>query len=841
MSPAKILIVEDEVMLAKELARKLKDFGYEVVGAVGSGEDAVQRAEETLPDLILMDIKLDSEMDGIEAATLICSRLDTAIVYLTAHTTGDVFERAKITKPHAFLTKPVSHNELRRVVEMALYKRRMDRKLRESEARVRMKLEAILRPEGDIGVPDLGDVIDSERIQALMDDFYRLTNLGVAILDRSGKVLVATGWQDICTRFHRVHPETRRNCKVSDTELSSGTAEGTFKLYRCKNNMWDISTPIMVGGKHLGNLFLGQFFFQDEQLDHEVFRSQARRYGFDEERYMAALESVPRWSRDTVERVMSFYTKFTEIVSDLSYSNIQLARSLVERDRLVASLQESEARYRYLFENSPVGIISVDREGRILQANQSLLDILGSPSTEETKSINMFELPQLIESGISQAFQTCMDSGEPLSKETPYTSKWGKTIHFKLMLTPLYDRSGEVIGCQAVAEDVTQQKLLEKQLLEAQKLQSIGTLAGGIAHDFNNILQVVLGYSDVLLFDKTPGTQEYEELLAIRRAAKHGSNLANRILAFSRRLEPNARPLRLTNELNRMKTTLSRIIPKMIKVEMILGDDVKMIGADLSQMEQVLLNLALNAQHAMPDGGILTIEVSNVTLDEEYCGGHVDVKPGEYVLLSVSDTGHGMEKEVRDRIFEPFYTTRGPGGGTGLGLAMVYGIVKGHGGHIGCYSEPKCGTTFRIYLPVIAEALEPRPDLSGEMPAFGTETLLLADDEEGVRSLGERILSRHGYTVLTAANGKEALDIYRHNRDDISLVILDLIMPEMGGKQCLTEMLKIDPNLRVLVTSGYSAGGPTEDALQGGAKGFLKKPFEAKHFLRTVRALLDGR
>ena len=229
--------------------------------------------------------------------------------------------------------------------------KRTEEALRESEARVRMKLDAILSPEGDIGTLDLADVMDASAIQALMDDFFSLTNIGVGILDLEGKILVATGWQDICTEFHRVHPETSRYCLESDTLLSGGLEQGSFKLYRCKNNMWDIATPIIVGGKHLGNLFLGQFLFEDESPDYETFRSQASQYGFDEQQYLAALERVPRWSRETVDTVMNFYARLANMLSTLSYSSIELARSLAEKERLVNSLRQSEERYRSLFEN----------------------------------------------------------------------------------------------------------------------------------------------------------------------------------------------------------------------------------------------------------------------------------------------------------------------------------------------------------------------------------------------------------------------------------------------------------------------------------------------------------
>ena len=241
---------------------------------------------------------------------------------------------------------------------------------------------------------------------------------------------------------------------------------------------------------------------------------------------------------------------------------------------------------------------------------------------------------------------------------------------------------------------------------------------------------------------------------------------------------------------------LERTVPKMIRIELHLADDLMTVNADPGQMEQILLNLAVNAQHAMPDGGRLTIETANVTLDEDYSRTHLDVEPGKYVLLTVSDTGHGMDKEVLEHIFEPFYTTKGPGEGTGLGLAMVFGIVKSHKGHITCYSEPGTGTTFKIYLPAIVQEIEQDVAATQQMPAFGTETILLVDDEKSIRKLGEQMLRMAGYRVLTATNGREALEVYRSNQDRIALVILDLIMPEMGGKQCLEELLKIDPKVK---------------------------------------------
>jgi two-component system, cell cycle sensor histidine kinase and response regulator CckA len=345
----------------------------------------------------------------------------------------------------------------------------------------------------------------------------------------------------------------------------------------------------------------------------------------------------------------------------------------------------------------------------------------------------------------------------------------------------------------------------------------------------------------LLLQDKTAEDPEYADLQKIFHAAGSGAELVQRMLTFSRKVEPKPVPLDLNRQITQVEKLLRRAIPKMIDIQMDLSDDLAEINADPAQIEQVLMNLTVNARDAVSESGRITLETRNITLDEEYCRVHVGVGPGEYVLLQVSDTGHGMDKATIEHIFEPFFTTKELGRGTGLGLAIVYGIVKQHEGHITCESAVGKGTTFNVFLPAIEPRLEPDPEGSGEFPAFGAETVLLVDDEDFVRDLGERILSRGGYTVLTAADGRDACVLFKQNRDRIALVILDLIMPEMGGQECLRELLKIDPQVKILIASGYSAGTSAGETIESGAKGFVDKPFRMKELLRQVRKALDAR
>jgi len=370
-------------------------------------------------------------------------------------------------------------------------------------------------------------------------------------------------------------------------------------------------------------------------------------------------------------------------------------------------------------------------------------------------------------------------------------------------------------------------------------MEAIGTLAGGIAHDFNNLLQVVLGFSELLLAEKDEKHPDYADLRKIFHAARNGAGLVQRLLMFSRKSEPKTVPMNLNKQVLQIEKLLRRTIPKMVDISLDLSPDLPAINADPSQVEQVLMNLAVNARDAMPDVGKLTVKTSIVPLDEEYCRLHLEATPGEYVLLEVSDTGHGMDKETLEHLFEPFFTTKEVGRGTGLGLAMVYGIVKQHNGHITVYSEIGKGTTFRLYFPTIPADEEPEEEITGVMPAFGTETVLLVDDEEFVRELGARILTKYGYTVLLAENGREALDLFTKKRTEISLVILDLIMPEMGGTECLKKLLKIDAHVNVLVASGFSADASLKEMMQMGAKGFASKPFRVRELLREIRRILD--
>ena len=531
---------------------------------------------------------------------------------------------------------------------------------------------------------------------------------------------------------------------------------------------------------------------------------------------------------------------FAPILShdDAVLGGIGIVEDITERKRAEEALRRSERLYRSVIENIIDVFYRSDAEGRLLMASPSGARLFGYNSVEDMIGLPLESLWANPEDR-QKLLQIVREEGRATDYEGVLKRKDGSTFVASLSTHFYRDEDGTVLGTEGIVRDVSERKRIEAQFLQSQKMEAIGTLAGGIAHEVNNLLQVVLGHADMMLVREGIDRAFHKSLHAVRTAALNGADLVKRVLTFSRKTEPEKRAVNLTDEVRRVGEFLRRTIPRMISVEISLEEKLRMIDADPSQIEQMLLNLAANARDAMPEGGRLVIETRNTTIGEEYCRRHPEVRPGTYVLLSVSDTGQGMPKEILDRIFEPFFTTKQPGEGTGLGLSMVFGVVKSHGGHMTCHSEVGVGSAFNIYFPAFED--DPGTDRATamEMASGGTETLLLVDDEESVRTLAAEMLELAGYSVLTAANGREALEVYRSNRDCISLVILDLVMPGMSGRKCLEELLKMNPQARVLIASGYAAEGPGKEAREGGAVGFLSKPFDLKQILSAIRRSLD--
>ena len=516
-----------------------------------------------------------------------------------------------------------------------------------------------------------------------------------------------------------------------------------------------------------------------------------------------------------------------------------------EVTRTAKELDEAENRYETLFNEAGDAIFIHGPEEPFLEVNHEALRLLGYSSEE----LYGLKPGQVFDHKYGNPWMGKMTEntvgGERFFFETNIRTKDNQLIPVEVNSRSIIYKGAPAI--LSVARDVAfrkemerEKELLESQLRQSQKMEAIGTLAGGIAHDFNNLLQIINGYTQILLLDVEQADPSYHQLLEIQTAGERASKLVKQLLSFSRKTEIDRKPIDLNREIKQTAGILARMIPKMIDIELRLDNSLWLVNADVFQIGQVLLNLGGNAADAMPEGGRLIVETRNITISNNAANELSELTPGDYVMFVVDDSGQGMTSETLSHIFEPFYTTKDIGKGTGLGLASVWGVVKSHGGCITCESELGEGATFKIYLP----AYFPEKELTEERKTEasqdkGHETILLVEDEDAIRDFVTQALKRFGYQVVSANSGERALSCFQKDGLNIGLVILDLGMPGMGGQKCFDEMLKLKPDVRVVIASGYSYDGEVKKAMDKGAIGYVSKPYRLADLLKTVRGALD--
>ncbi|MCX5806007.1 MAG: PAS domain S-box protein [Proteobacteria bacterium] len=511
---------------------------------------------------------------------------------------------------------------------------------------------------------------------------------------------------------------------------------------------------------------------------------------------------------------------------------------ITKRKQAEDQLRYERQKFAILTENAPLGMALIDKNGQFLYINPKYRAIFGYDLSDIPDGKTWFKKAYPDETYRHNVISVWLDDlntagyGEQRPRIFNTICKDGSTKVINFI--PVLLENGDNI---MVCEDITEQKRLEAQLMHAQKMEAIGTLAGGIAHDFNNLLMGIQGYASLMMLDISPDHPHYEKLKRIEEQIKNASNLTGQLLGFARGGKYVVKPVSM-NELIEKTSTMFGRTKKEITIHCKYEKDIWVIEADQGQIEQVLLNLYLNAWQAMPEGGDLSIETRNIVVGENHAKPYW-MAPGRYVQTSISDTGIGMDKKMKERIFEPFFTTKELGRGTGLGLAMVYGIIKNHNGFIDVTSKPGRGTTFALYFPASDKDVVKEKSAAPEIMR-GTETILIVDDEPDVLVVSKEFLESLGYSVYAVKNGEEAIRLYKEKKDKIDLVVLDMIMPGLSGNETFDRIREVNPQTKIILSSGYSLNSQAQQIMDKGCHGFIQKPFDMTQISRLVRGILDS-
>ena len=682
----------------------------------------------------------------------------------------------------------------------------------------------------------LQDLIDMKPFQNMQDRLNEIYSFPSAIIDNDGNILTATAWQDLCTQFHRKNKDCERACIQSDQYILSHLHEANPAVtYRCPHGLVDNATPIIIDGIHYGNFFTGQFFL--EKPDMELFRAQAGKYGFDENTYIEAVRKVPIWTQEQLNSYLFFIKGLIAIISESGLKNLRAVEARKQ-------VEESEKRFHALFTGASEGIFILSVDGKLVEVNESFALMHGYRPQEmlfmNLKDLDTPETIRLAPERISRIM-----AGEALTFEVEHYHRDGHIIPLEVSANLISSGGESFIQC--FHRNITDRRLAEKekakleaQLRQSQKMDLVGQLAGGVAHDFNNMLGLILGHTEIVLEQMGPVQHLRTHLEEIHKAASHSADLTRQLLGFARKQLVSMAILDVNETVSGMLRMLQRLIGEDIHLVWQPSEQLWPIRIDPSQIDQILANLCVNARDAITGVGKLTIEAENISFDEDYCANNAGSIPGEYVMLTVSDNGCGMDKETLSHLFEPFFTTKGIGKGTGLGLATVYGIVKQNNGFINVYSEPDQGTTFRIYLPrYLGKSKQVETEAVAKPLLRGQETILVVEDELSLLELNKILLGTQGYAVLTASTPSEAMQVVREYTGEIHLLLTDVVMPGMNGRDLAKNLSALNPHLKCLFTSGYTANVIAHHGVLDEGVHFIQKPFSRRDLAAKVREALD--
>ena len=758
MAKKKILVVEDESMVAIDIQNTLIKLGYDAPAIAFSGEEALKKVEEIKPDLILMDIILKGEIDGTETSQRIREHFDIPVVYLTAYADGTILRRAKVTEPFGYILKPFEDRELHSVIEMALYKQQSEKALK-----------------------------DSKKFSS---------NL---LTDAPNPIIVIN--PDTSIRY--VNPALERITGFFSEELigrkppypwwTKESPEETKKYF---------NRAIKKGAQKLEGLF-------------------KKKNG---ERFWVEITSA--LVRDN--RAFEYY--------------LENWVDITERRQAEEALKASEAKYRELVQNANSIIIRRDPQGIITFFNEFAQSFFGYTEDEILGKNVVGTIAPEIESTGRNLVAMIQDIGlhpeRYSTNENENMRRNGERVWVAWTNKAICDKDGNIVEILCIGNNITEQRRLQAQLIHSQRMEAVGTLAGGIAHDFNNILSLIIGYTELAREEVSEGSQLWEDLKEVYQAGKRARDLVKRILTFSRQSEQEQKPIQIQPIIKEALKLLRQSLPATIEIRKHLTAN-GMVLADPIQIEQVIMNLCTNAYQAMRDrGGVLELRLEDVMLEGKAPSLQLELPPGTYLVLTVRDTGHGIYGAVIDRIFEPYFTTKATGDGTGMGLAVVHGIVKRHGGAVTVDSKPGKGATFQVWLPRCEDAEVREEPKEVALYPGGTGRILFVDDEPAMVSMGRRMLERLGYEVVTITSSIEALETFRKQQDSFDMVITDMTMPRMTGDEFATEILSIRPGIPIILCTGFNERITGEKAKEIGIRKFIMKPLVMSELAEAVQEVL---
>ncbi len=884
--PARVLLVEDHPMVVRDLSKRLDELGYQLTGTASSAEEALRLADLHLPDLVLMDIGLEGEMDGIEVARLIRDRLRLPLVFITASTDPNVLERAKTAEPQGYIVKPCSSQDLRVVIEVALCKQEAELRLRVQSEQLRTILQTTM--DGFWLLNLQGTILDVNQAACLLLGYSRAEMLHLAADDldagpnpvpfaacieqvvrsgsarferrqkaKDGRVLEV----EVSADFHPneggrlfcfLRDVTER--RAAETALRHSEASLAAAQRVAHIGSWELELAVESGPKRLqwsaeayrifgypqgGLEVTSENFFQAVHPDDRdlirrtLSEAISGRVPYEVEHRILRPNGEERIVRERGEIVCSEQGVPEKIIGTV--------QDITENKRSEEVLLETSNLLRILLANLDAGTLVEDEQRRIMHVNQRFCNLFGLPHAPDEllgrgfdQAVGpckvLFAAPEDFSRGVSRLLnqRIPVNNEELLLQDGRVFSR----DYTPIVLGP--DRSGHLWTYR----DITEKTRLEQQILRAQRLESVGTLASGVAHDLNNVLSPILMGLDMLKTSLT-SAEDLSMLAMMQESAVRGKETVHQLLTFARGAASQKGPVQLRHLLKEVVRLLQQTFPKDIQIHSHYSEEPFVVNADPSQLHQVLMNLCVNARDAMPQGGLLTLSLENQVLGEEAPRLHLQARPGCYTVLKVIDTGSGIQPEILDRIFDPFFTTKPQGKGTGLGLATALGIVESHGGVILVQTQVGRGTTFIMYLPATASQVEPLSAAPAPRLVNGTgELILVVDDEHSILRVARTLLGNSGYRCLTAANAHRALELFTTHRKDICLVLTDVMMPFGDGRQLISSLHQLAPELPLIAMSGLASADISTELQSLGARTFLVKPFGASELLKAIHLCL---